>query len=604
MREHFTSGFLILILLSGFSAGAQISPGTLAAVHSSLEGMSNCTKCHELGNKVTNSKCLACHIELKARVDQNKGYHSSPEIKGKNCTGCHNDHHGLNFQILRFDKDKFNHNLTGYALTGAHAKKTCKDCHKPEFISNKAIKAKKLTYLGLGTECLACHADYHQQTLSANCTNCHSADAFKPVTKFDHASTKYPLAGKHQSVECIKCHPIITKNGTKFQEFAGIHFQNCTNCHVDVHQNKFGQECKQCHSEVSFMIIKANNNFDHSKTNFKLEDKHLVVPCTACHGSNVNAPLKHDKCTDCHKDYHDRQFMNDGMVTNCADCHSTKGYTQTSFSVDRHNQGKFILEGAHVTTPCAKCHKKTEKWSFREIGTICTDCHKDYHNGQFTRDGKVTNCAICHNSKGFDQIAYTVDQHNKGRFRLEGGHLATPCFECHKKTGSWSFREIGIRCVDCHKDIHVDQIDKKYYPESNCSVCHKPSRWSDIGFDHSPTGFTLAGKHAAIACSACHYKPDSSGRTIQKFAHMSQTCTDCHPDTHFKQFEVNGLTSCVKCHTFENWNIPNFDHNTTAFKLDGKHQNVACAKCHKKITNNNNTYVLYKIKEWKCENCH
>jgi hypothetical protein len=31
---------------------------------------------------------------------------------------------------------------------------------------------------------------------------------------------------------------------------------------------------------------------------------------------------------------------------------------------------------------------------------------------------------------------------------------------------------------------------------------------------------------------------------------------------------------------------------------------VACAKCHKKITNNNNTYVLYKIKEWKCENCH
>ena len=119
-----------MVILS-YSANAQISPGSLAAVHSHLEGMSNCTKCHELGDKVTNAKCLACHTELKARVDQNKGYHVSSEVRGKNCTNCHSDHHGVNFQILRFDKEKFNHNLAGFALTDAHAKKTCKDCHKP-----------------------------------------------------------------------------------------------------------------------------------------------------------------------------------------------------------------------------------------------------------------------------------------------------------------------------------------------------------------------------------------------------------------------------------------------------------------------------------------
>jgi hypothetical protein len=604
MRNKFITGPFILMIILSSSAHAQISPGSLAAVHSHLEGMSNCTKCHELGDKVTNAKCLACHTELKARIDLNKGYHSSSDIRGKKCTECHSDHHGLNFQILRFDKEKFNHNLAGFQLTGAHAKKTCKDCHKPAFIANKAVKAKKLTFLGLNTECVGCHTDYHQNTLSLACTNCHSADAFKPVTKFNHGSTKFPLVGMHQTVACEKCHAITSRNGVKFQEFAGIKFSNCNNCHADVHQNKFGQNCKQCHSEVSFLIIRSNNNFDHSKTNFKLEDKHLTVSCTACHTSNVNAPLKHDKCTDCHKDFHQQEFLRDGSAVNCADCHSTKGFNQTSFSVDRHNQGIFILDGVHTSTPCAKCHKKTGKWSFRQIGTRCTDCHEDYHNRQFTQDGVVKNCSNCHNTKGFDQIIFTADQHNQGRFRLEGGHLATPCIACHRKTGNWNFREIGIRCVDCHKDIHKGQINPKYYPESNCTVCHKPSRWNNIVYDHSVTGFPISGKHASIACGACHFKPDSAGQVFQKFSGLSTACTSCHPDDHFKQFDDKGVTDCQKCHNFEKWKIDHFDHNTTAFKLDGKHQNVPCIKCHKKITNGPSTYVLYKIREWKCENCH
>jgi len=529
MRITFISGLFTLIVIFNSSAIAQISPGSLAAVHSQLEGMSNCTKCHELGNKVTNAKCLSCHTELKARIDQNKGYHSSSEIRGKNCSGCHSDHHGLTFQILRFDKEKFNHNLAGFTLTGAHAKKSCKDCHKPEFITSKPIKAKKLTYLGLQTVCLACHTDYHQQTLSSSCNNCHGDDTFKPAVKFNHAVTRYPLAGMHQTVECVKCHPITTKNGAKFQEFSGIGFANCTNCHEDIHQNKFGQNCRQCHSEVSFHAIRSMSNFDHSKTNFRLEDKHIIVPCASCHKANLTTPIKY---------------------------------------------------------------------------TFCTDCHKDYHNNQFTRNGVVTDCSVCHSTKGFDQFSYTVEQHNQGRFPLEGAHLATPCFTCHKKTEKWSFREIGFRCNDCHKNIHEGYLNAKFYPDGSCTTCHNSSRWSEINFDHSVTTFPLKGVHAIRDCRICHLKPDSSGLVIQKFTGLSIACASCHQDVHFKQFEDNGLTNCLKCHNFDIWKIDNFDHNTTAFKLDGKHQNVPCVKCHKKITDGQNTYVLYKIKEWKCENCH
>ena len=43
--------------------------------------------------------------------------------------------------------------------------------------------------MGLEEECLSCHNDFHQQTLSNDCLNCHVMDAFKPVTNFDHKIT-------------------------------------------------------------------------------------------------------------------------------------------------------------------------------------------------------------------------------------------------------------------------------------------------------------------------------------------------------------------------------------------------------------------------------
>jgi hypothetical protein len=47
-----------------------------------------------------------------------------------------------------------------------------------------------------------------------------------------------------------------------------------------------------------------------------------------------------------------------------------------------------------------------------------------------------------------------------------------------------------------------------------------------------------------------------------------------------------------------------FDHNQTAFPLDGKHKNVACAKCHPPIHTAQLTYTRYKLKSITCESCH
>ncbi len=73
--------FLLLILQTHLLA--QISPGDLTTAHAKFEGMSNCTKCHVLGEKVQDSKCLDCHTEIKTLIDQHRGYHSSDEVQEK-----------------------------------------------------------------------------------------------------------------------------------------------------------------------------------------------------------------------------------------------------------------------------------------------------------------------------------------------------------------------------------------------------------------------------------------------------------------------------------------------------------------------------------------
>jgi hypothetical protein len=47
-----------------------------------------------------------------------------------------------------------------------------------------------------------------------------------------------------------------------------------------------------------------------------------------------------------------------------------------------------------------------------------------------------------------------------------------------------------------------------------------------------------------------------------------------------------------------------YDHNKAAFKLDGKHANVACSECHKKTLVDGQYMVQYKFESFECIVCH
>jgi nitrate/TMAO reductase-like tetraheme cytochrome c subunit len=267
-----------------------------------------------------------------------------------------------------------------------------------------------------------------------------------------------------------------------------------------------------------------------------------------------------------------------------------------------HDNTNFKLENMHKNVDCKECHKT--KFTDHLSHNRCTDCHDDYHNGQFTKQEITQDCADCHSTKGFSATSFTIERHNESDFHLEGAHLATPWFVCHKKEESWEFRNIGINCVDCHDDIHSALIDKKYYPDADCKSCHTVNQWAEIRFDHSKTDYELLGEHKKQTCRACHFKSSENGIHTQKFSGLTPACTECHTDKHFNQFEVNGATDCLKCHDYNNWKAEKFDHNTTRFPLDGKHKNVSCAGCHKEKSNTTATFIQYKLNEFRCENCH
>lgn len=588
---------------------AQISPGKLTDAHAHLEGMGNCTQCHDLGNKVPDQKCLACHTEIDQLINQNRGFHISLEVSSKTCVDCHNEHHGRRFEMVRFDEENFDHKQAGYELEGEHAVIDCRACHQPDNIADIDIRKREDTYLGLDEACLSCHDDFHQETLSNDCIQCHGYDSFRPAVGFDHNEAKFKLDGAHTSVDCKECHPSNMRNGVEFQEFTGLQFSDCKACHDDAHNGNLTGQCTQCHTTDSFSSFIGKNRFNHNSTNFTLRGSHQTVNCFDCHTQTSNPltifqeniSIDEDNCIACHNDSHEGKFGND-----CIRCHSEESwYSLKAMDDFDHSVTDFPLVGQHIGVDCKSCHtdRLTEAIDFAQ----CKNCHEDYHRGEFVDNGVSPDCKECHIlDEKFTYTTFGFDEHAASDFPLDGAHMATPCFACHVSEDDWSFKNVGESCVDCHDDIHADYMDQKYYPIQDCTTCHNTDIWSDVKFEHSLTEWPLTGAHNNVDCRLCHFEDSAEdSNPLQVFTGLSHDCTHCHDNIHGDQFEVNGMTDCNSCHTTMDWFPNNFDHNLTTFPLEGRHAEIDCRACHDSEANEEGEIkVIYKIGKTQCIDCH
>ncbi len=543
---------MVRVYASVFSAGilftchlhAQISPGELSAAHANLEGISNCTQCHTVGKALSNANCLRCHTEIDSRVKQHTGFHAT--IGSKECAECHQEHLGRTFRIVKFDTTTFDHASVGFRLEGKHRTIGCRQCHAPDKIVAKDVQKlsnaqKQNTYLGLSPTCASCHQDIHKGQFTQACSSCHSSAHWKPADNFSHDRTRYALTGKHKTVNCYSCHK-ATLGDEKTIRFTRLEFSSCASCHADPHKGRFRQPCASCHTTDDFhRIVKAE--FNHAETQFPLLGKHASVKCSQCHESN---PKK------------------------------------------KNISGEL---GFHIT-------------KFR----LCMDCHADAHAGQFAQRADKGKCEACHTVAGFTPAEFTLSDHQKTRFPLTGGHIAVPCVSCHlegkvKAKSTRQFRWNGkITCTTCHNDVHKGQFESMM--TNGCETCHSTERWQALSFSHERTKFPLRGKHAEIACSKCHTQPTDPALPVQ-YVGLTMVCSSCHHDEHEGQFAVNEFTNCSRCHSAASWKDLTFNHNTqSSFPLTGKHAEVACEKCHKKVVMNKRTVALYKPLGTQCVDCH
>lgn len=529
-----------LVLAAG-PAVAQISPGELASAHASLEGTSGCAKCHDPRKGVAPDRCLTCHTAIKQRIDEGWGLHARPEYR--RCETCHIDHQGRNAD-LRWWGPKgigaFDHKDAGYALEGKHAPLTCGSCHNPSRVTDPAALTRgggnaARTYLGLGTACVSCHEDVHLgQFGKRDCLSCHTMDSFKTAPRFDHSQTRYPLAGRHASVPCEKCHARTGPGPKAQQAFAGVAFSSCTSCHLDPHRGRLGGQCASCHVVGGWSTILNTSAFNHSRTSYPLAGRHRAVSCEKCHKGSLTANMRHDRCSDCHVDSHRGEFKARADGGACESCHDLETFAAARFSVDEHQRTAYRLEGAHLAVPCNQCHKTAPKQktaTYRLPHGRCLDCHKDPHNGSMDRWGGTKGCLACHRIDSWKGGSF---DHSTTQFPLTLGHARVPCAACHlslkarSRDSIPSFAGLSVGCDSCHRDPHVGQFARE--GRTSCERCHDRLAWTPApGFDHTRDSiYPLDGVHSKTPCDSCHKVETQGGVTFTRYKPLGLACASCH----------------------------------------------------------------------------
>jgi hypothetical protein len=595
---------------------AQLSPGELSKAHAPLEGISNCSQCHESGQEISGVKCLACHGEIKKEIDAKHGYHFLSS--GNTCITCHKEHLGKDAKITQFDEARFDHSKSGFALAGKHGTLKCEQCHTDKFIVSADVRKvlkdhPHKTFLGLEQRCSSCHADRHKGTVSQECQTCHTTNGWKPATSFDHGKAKFVLVGKHKPIECAKCHgEMSTKAPGESVLFSTKGFSDCKPCHASPHGSKFADKtCKSCHSAEGWKVVAA---FNHSDTRYPLLGKHLSVACEKCHvemgvkkGQNIDFKTRaFADCKPCHDTPHRSSFGD----RQCKACHTPTAWFSLAAGPFDHTFTKYTLKGKHVSLQCDKCHKQTpQKPTFVRRFFIpygkCLDCHTDYHKGQFTKK-YADDCALCHTENSYKPSSFSLKSHSDTRFPLKGAHAAVLCNECHKKSGQTEavFAFVSVRCESCHADKHNGQFNK-FMADSGCARCHSTSDWKTVSFDHVSTKFQLVGKHLAVRCSDCHREQIAAGVKRVVYQGVATECQSCHKDVHAGQFAQGGESKCASCHSPIAWRTLLFNHETqSVFQLTGAHKNVPCRSCHKEEKVLEQKIVRYKPLPTKCETCH
>jgi hypothetical protein len=477
------------------------------------------------------------------------------------CGECHGPD---GWTPLRKDRT-FEHESTGYVLAMAHAKASCRSCHR------------SLQFDRVGTACVDCHQDAHRGEFGSACESCHSQGTWTNQGEMFrvHSRTRFPLFAVHARLDCTSCH-----RHQRPAQFAATPAE-CGNCHLQTFlattapshvQAGFSRRCEDCHSVTAMSWREAR--FSHPET-FPLQGRHGGLTCARCHAAGGYTGLS-AACASCHqKDF--AAATNPNHVAGrfpgtCQDCHTVTGWRPAKFD---HGTTAFPLVGAHGQVTCERCHP-----GGRYTGTPqqCAACHQaDYDrttNPNHRASGFPTQCENCHNPGAWRPANF---DHDRTAFPLDGAHDRVSCQRCHP---GGRYAGTSRQCASCHQGNYDRTTSPNHraagFPAS-CESCHDTGAWRPASFDHGKTAFPLTGAHNRTGCERCH--------TGGRYAGTPKQCSSCHQADYDRTTNPNHRagnlpTTCESCHHTGAWRPANFDHAKTGFPLTGAHNRTTCERCH------------------------
>lgn len=459
-------GLAVGVYLTG---GRAFSPGdlsalnqsgqTIADVNSHADIADDCGQCHAPFQGVQASLCENCHKNITVE-QQTGGLHSRlPNVE--QCSACHFEHLGKDYDLKTAAVTNFDHDLTRFSLAHHDVDSliyevACVDCHVEEG-----------SYTIENSVCADCHRDRDEQFMSLHdeaygpdCLTCHDGlDSMSDFTMAQHAEL-FPLTGAHKETRCESCHV-----GGAFAYTP----QECVSCHAEPerHQAMFGSDCISCHTTTSWLPASFEDKpFDHEQsTRFSLT-QHVTnfdgaeFSCTTCHTNPEPLQVTDASCQTCHEtavpDFMSNHVNLFGAA--CQDCHDGLDSMATFDHAD-----VWALAGQHAVIECTACHADQV---FQGTPQECVACHAEpeIHLGIFGTD-----CANCHTANAW--LPAQLRQHN---FPLDHGDQGTlECTACHTSTSYTNYD-----CTTCHE--HDVAIVQKEHDELNitqtelfaCAVCH------------------------------------------------------------------------------------------------------------------------------------
>jgi hypothetical protein len=410
---------------------------------------------------------------------------------------------------------KFDHDPTGFPLTGTHVSIPCASCH---------INARFKT---TPRNCFGCHngmtAPGAASLLGAHpittnyCEGCHQTTTWRDYRFIDHVQALGPCAACHNGKVAVgktPQHPITNAP--------------CNTCHFNTVTFKGGilppatpatattPAATTTTTPAATTPAPANSGTAPSQSpNRPTSTPQPPTGAPASSGVQTSSSMRNASGKPNHA----------GFVSGCATCHNGAAA-----------MGK---KPNHIVTtaPCETCHRSTVTFA----------------GARMNHAGLVANCGRCHNG------AVATGKPAK--------HIVTaaPCETCHKSTMMFAGARVDHAsltgaCATCHNGVTAEGRPRQHVmTTAPCDTCHRTSFWTPATFRHVSPAFVDHGP--GVGCQSCH--AGNAQTAAWKFPAFRPGCAGCHaqqyrPMAHVKferpakvYYTVSELRDCTgSCHTY------------------------------------------------------